>query len=898
MSWPSKLRALFGKEKLDAEMTEEMRAHLELQAEQNIARGMSTDEARYAAQRQFGGVEQIKEHTRDQRGVLWLEHLAQDLRYAARMLRKSPGFTIVAVLTLALGIGLNTAIFTLLENLVFQPPRVHQPATVISVFSKDKRQPANTQATTRATTPYVDYTFYRDHQNVFTGLASAMLVPVTMGIAADPAATTRGVPEEREIFVQLVSGNYFEVLGGRTTLGRAFLPEEDRVPGANPVAVLSFRFWQRHFAGDASVVGKTFKLNGGDYTVIGVAAADFGGNRLMEPAAWVPMMMAAQIAPGTHLNARAGTYVDMVGRLKPGVTLDQAQAQMDVVAQQNLAQRPESKVIGVRLARLATGTELSMWALAPTLFGMLLLVVVANVANLSLARSVSRYREIGVRLTLGAGRGRLIRQLLTESALLGLLGGAVGLGLAGAATRLLLAFMQRQAGQSSLFDLAANFDLRPDLTVFGFAAVVSLIAGIMVGLAPALQATKRDLASALKDEGSVFGRHISRSRLRNLLVIVQVAFCLVLLVGAGLLVRGLEKAQSIDPGFDFKRLLVVQPDLRSHGYDALRRAEFYRSFAERARRLPGIRTVGFATNVPLQGAATGPASASATEPGRQVGFNFVSADFFPTVGIPILAGRNFRDDEARQSKPVVIVNEALARLLWPGENPVGKQLHDFFDDPVEVVGLVRNARNARLWQENAPFMYFLDRPSAREDWGSQKNNLAILIRTEGDPRAAIVNVRDTMRGLDSAVWPVIRTLESDLELQLVPSRVGAWLSAMLGLLALAVTAIGLYGVIAYATNQRTREIGVRMALGARPADVLRLVLGQGWRLLAIGFVLGLGGAVALGRVLANFLYGLSPLDPIAFGGVTLFLALIAMLACWLPARRATKVDPMVALRCE
>jgi predicted permease len=361
----------------------------------------------------------------------------------------------------------------------------------------------------------------------------------------------------------------------------------------------------------------------------------------------------------------------------------------------------------------------------------------------------------------------------------------------------------------------------------------------------------------------------------------------------------LQRAQSVDVGFELKRVLVVRQDLRAHGYSAARRTEFYRSFSERVRQLPGVKAVGLATGVPLQGGfPTGPAAGSASAPGRQVAFNFVSPEFFSALAIPLVAGRNFREGEATQSAPVAIVNEALARVLWPGSNPVGQQLHGFFKEPAEVVGVVRNARDGRLWEAGEPCMYFLDRPGVKGSWGSSDQNMAILIRTESDPRNLVADVRETMRGLDGELWPTIRTLEGNLESQLAPSRTGAALSAALGLLALAVTAIGLYGVVAYATSQRTREFGVRMALGARPGDVVQLVLGQGWRLVAIGVLAGMAGAVALAHVLARFLYGLSPLDPIAFGGVALFLAAIATIACYLPARRAAKINPIVALRTE
>jgi len=900
MNWRIKFPALFRREKLDADMAEEMRAHVELQTQANLKAGMPPDEARYAALRQFGGLEQIKEQVREQRGWGWIGDFAQDFRFGARALRKNPGFTFVAVVTLALGIGVNTSIFTLFNGFVLRPPRVGDPRTLVSIFARDKRNPS-TSANAWATTPYRDYVFYRDQNRVFTGLAAAILSPVTLGgaVGADGPASTA---EEQQIFAQLVSGNYFDVLGGHAALGRTFLPEEDRVPDAQPVVVLHHKFWERQFGADPSIVGKTLTLNGRAFTIVGVAAADFGGNRMTEPDVWTPMMMAAQIKPGLDLSSLASAYVDMLGRLEPGVTLAQAQAQMDLVAGQNLAAQPDSNMLGLHLRPVALGNngDAQSWSILMLVMGVVLLLVSANVANLSLARASRRYREIGVRLTLGASRGRLVRQLLTESALLGLLGGGLGLLVAAIAPRLLFVTLQRLIAPLLPIDVLLGVDFHPDLRILGYTFGVSLVTGLFVGLAPALQSTKLDLLSALKDEGTLFGRQISRSRLRNLLVVVQVAACLVLLVGAALLVRGLQKVQNLDLGFDLGHLLVVRQDLRAHGYNAARRTEFLHNLSERLRQQPGVQAVGWAFSVPLQGGSeNGAVRLQPGDPVRYFGFNLVSPEFFSALGIPILQGRDFSEQDTGQNRSVVIVNEAFARRFWPGEDPVGREIIGI-ENRSEVVGVVRNARIGSLGNADEPMMYFVDRPLVRGSAGGNESmaDRSILIRTEGDPRLAVAGVRDAIQTLDHDLRPTIRTLSGNLDLQLMQSRVGAWLAGALGLLALAVTAIGLYGVIAYATNQRTHEIGIRMALGASPADVIRLVLGQGWRLVSLGVSIGIVGAVALGAALGKILYGVSPFDPVALGSGSLLLAGVATLACWLPARRAARINPTEALHCE
>src|SRR6266568_2938523 len=824
-----------------------------------------------------------------------------DLKFAFRQLLKHPGFTAVAVLTLALGIGVNTAIFTLFNALALRPLPVKEPDRLVNVYRNMLDHPGVGNHLS-----YPEYAEYRDLNDVFSGLAAYVQTSIPLGqISGSEAAQAEqgSISGEEQLFALLVSGDYFGVLGGRCALGRLFLPEEDRTPGAHPVVVLSHQFWQRRFGSDPTLVGKTLTLYGRPFTVVGITAPAFIGTLPVVPDAWIPSMMQGQVMPVTDLlHNRNSYFMDAIGRLKPGVTLAQAQVAMGVIARQLAEAHPDSNrnasVLLEPIALLPLDVRkklVPVAALVMAVVALVLLIACANVANLSLARAASRNREMGVRLALGATRKRIVRLLLTESALVALAGGLSGLLLASWLTPLLVILIHPPNVE------ALTFNFAPDVRIFGYTLGVSMATGIIVGLAPVTQMVRVDVTSALKDEGCTFGPRLSKSRLRNLLVIIQISVCFVLLIGAGLLVRGLQQAHATDPGFDLKHVLVVHEDLRVRGYDHVRAAEFYRSLRERLQTLPGVRAVSLAATVPLGNSLSYTSvnlEGDNIPPEKRnlvVGVNTISSGYFETLGIPLLRGRAVTDQETEAGSRLAVINEALANRLWPGEDPIGRRYRSSASSPwTEVVGLVPNTRNARLWDANQPSLYLPRSPLLQ----TNKANMEIFVRTERDPKPVIAGVRAAIQALDPNLRPRVDVLEQNLERWIAPARTGALLSTVLGLLALLLTTIGIYGVMACAVSQRTREIGVRMALGARQNDVLRLVLRQGLRLVRVGLALGLLGALALARVLSRFLFGLSPLDPIAFGGVTVFLIAVAMLACFLPARRAAQVDPMEALRYE
>jgi putative ABC transport system permease protein len=667
--------------------------------------------------------------------------------------------------------------------------------------------------------------------------------------------------------------------------------------------VLSHRFWRIHFESDPSVVGKTLTLGRQPFTIIGVAASDFVGTQVDVPDAWIPLMMRQVLTPGDDaLQDRDGHFLQVAARLKHGVSRAKAQVGMDVLAHQIAAAHPESnRGTGVRLARLSLVPLDVRKQVAPiatlvlAVVGLLLLIACTNVTNLTLARVAARQKELAIRLAVGASRGRLVRQLITESTVLALLGGFAGLLLGTWITQVLLAVII----PPSLASLALNFS--PDLRTAGYALALAFVCMLAIGLAPAWQATRWRLTSALRTKDQASALAFRRFGLRNVLVIAQLSVSVVLLVAAGLLVRGLQKAQATDPGFDLKHALVVQEDLRSFGYDAPRIAAFYEGLIERLRNIPGVRSVSLCETVPLgdNTAATGVQleglDAASKELSLTVGMNRVSPAFFETLRIPLLQGRLFSEAECRSGARVAIINEVLAKRLWRGKDPIGRRYRGSDSDPwTEVVGIVRGTRSSRLYEADEPYVYLPYHP--RLDTNAL--NMAVLLTTQNDPKQAIGSVRVAVRALDPNLRPSVRALEENLEAWIAPSRSGALISSALGLLGLALASLGLYGVTSFMANQRTHEIGVRIALGASRAGILRLMLHDGFLLVAAGLGIGLMGGLALTQAMEQFLFGLSPVDPAAFAGVSLFLAGVAGLACYLPARRATKVNPIEALRYE
>jgi predicted permease len=818
--------------------------------------------------------------------------LMQDIRFGARMLFKSRAFTVVAILSLALGIGANTTIFTLVNAVLLQSLPVSEPAQLMSVFGTDDNNKG--QQLDYAPISYPNYVDYRDQNDVFTGL-------LIYGFAT---MSLSGTGEPEQINGLMVSGNYFDLLGVKAAQGRTFLAEEDKTPGTHPVIVLSHALWQRRFGGDPGIVGKTITLNSQGFTVIGVAPPGFRGTFAIGASDfWVPIAMHDQVLTGTFrewFNERRALLFNVIGRLKPGVSREQAQVAMQTIGRRLEQEYPkENEKRNVMLVPLAQSTinpnqrDLFVRAggLLTTVVGLVLLIACANVANLMLARATARRKEIAIRAALGAGRMRIIRQLLTESILLSVLGGALGLFLAYWACELLWSFRPPFFNQN---DLSLELDGR----VLAFTMLLSLLTGIVFGLAPALQATRTDLVTELKEKSGPPRQTRQRFNLRNVLVVAQMALSLVALIGAGLFLRSLRNAQQLNPGFETEKLMVMSFDLGAQGYNATRGREFDRQVQARVESLPGVRSAAVASNGPLNAGFMRSVFIEGQESpaggrGKLILVTTVGPKYFETMGIPLMRGRDFGSSDQENSVKVVVINEAMAKRFWPGEEAVGKRFKFFGDEtPTEVVGVARNSDSVNLGEDPRPLAYM---PLAQ----NFPAFTTLIVRTEGDPRGVLPTVRREVQALDPnlpliAVSPISEVLDQVLW----APRMGAALLAAFGLLALVLAAVGIYGVLGYNVTQRTHEIGLRMALGAQRGDVLKMVVRQGMVLTLIGVGVGVVAAFLVTRFMESLLYGVAATDPVTFIAVSLVLALVALLACLIPARRATRVDPMIALRHE
>jgi len=818
-----------------------------------------------------------------------METLLKDIRFAFRRLLKSPGFTATAVISLALGVGANTAIFSLVNTAVLRPLPAHRPDRLYSLA-------VSGAGGSMLAFSYPSYKDFRDRSgDVLDGLFATRLTPISL---------SRGGEDNQRLWGYLVTGNYFDVLGVRPERGRAFTPEEDAAPLTHPVAVISHACWRHRFGADPNVVGREIVLNGRPFRVVGVAPEGFSGTEVVyTPEVWVPMMMQEWIEPGNAwLERRTTQNIFATGRLKDGVTPEQAESALNLLAAQVGSEHPdtdEGQTItlmppGFIIPQLR-GAVLSFAAVLMGAVALVLLLACVNLASLLLARASVRRREIAICLAMGASRWRLVRQLLTESVVLALAGGAAGLLLAVWIIDLVVAFKPP-------IDIPVWIDLAVDWRVTLFALGASLLTSLVFGLAPALQATRPELVPALKDLGAQTGR--GRSRLRGGLVVAQVALSLVLLVAAGLVVRALQHLQTTSPGFEVANGLVLSYDLARQGYDDARGEQFHRQFVERVRALPGVRSASLtdlfplslnysSSNIHVEGQ---PAARGANVPQAMVAS--VGPDYFEAMGIPVAAGRAFAPADNDAAPDVVIVNEALARRFFPGPDPVraavgGRLSTAGHEGPFrQIVGVARDGKYWTMGEAPQPFVYF---PLAQ----SYSSTVTMVVRAAGDPRALAPSIRAEARSLDAGL-PLydVKTVEEHLSLSLFPARVAATLLGAFGLLALLLAAVGVYGVVSYAAAQRTREIGIRVALGARRSDVLRLVGGGGLLLVAAGVALGLAAALLLTRFMASLLYGVSTTDPVTFAFVVVLLGGVALLACYLPARRATKVDPMVALRHE
>jgi len=818
------------------------------------------------------------------------------------MLQRNPGFTVAVVAALALGIGVNTSNFTLFNAVALRPLPVKDPQSVVNVYQRIANEPVGYRSFS-----YPEYEALRDHNKVFSGLIAYSWMPFELGVGLANESAAAGIEEVHGL---LVSDNYFSDLGGDALMGRTFVPEEGQSFGSHSVVVLSHSFWRRHFNSDPGLVGKVITLNGIRFTVLGIARRGFIGTEPLVPDIWVPLAMQAQLTPSDdRLHDRGSFWLEVVGRLTPDEPLQQAQAGMDLLVNQIAGTYlGTSKKVSITLApgsflaRPDVRAQASSLAfLAAAAVGMILLIACANVANLLLARAVGRQKEVGIRLSLGASRGRLVQQLLTESILIAVLGGVMGLLLASWLPSLVLKLVQTR------YEQALVLDFNPDIRILAYTLLLSLATGVIFGLAPSLQTSKPNLLSALKGDSATFGRHLSRSRLHGVLVVAQVALCLVLLIGAGLLVRGLQRAMEVNAGFDTSHVLAVSLDLGMHGYDDTRAAEFHRKFIERLQALPGVKSVSVTSLAPLGGISRGAPIAiegrevSASGPPLEVDYWVVSPNYFETLGVPIVHGRAFRIQDTQGGQPVAIVNEAMARQFWPGEMSVGKRFRPGPESVplVEIVGVVRNTRGARLWEADKPYMYLpLLQTTEGPPVQTGQLGMKLLVRTESNPDSVAPMLPRIVRGLDPNVQASITVLADALKGWIWFSRVGALLSGGLGFLALLLATVGIYGVTSYSVAQRTHEIGIRMALGAKQSNVLWLVLGQGMTLVALGIGLGTLASVGVSHVLSGFLYGLSPLDPFTFAAVGALFTAVAVVAIYAPARRAMKVDPMVALKYE
>jgi putative ABC transport system permease protein len=822
----------------------------------------------------------------ERKGGMRMESLWQDLRFGARMLLKQPGFALIVVFTLALGIGANTAIFTLLDKVLIRQLPVEEPEQLVTFVSDASGAPG--------VFSYPMYADLRDRNDVLAGMVAYSQRPFSL---SDGSQSERVVGE-------IVSGNYFAVLGLRPALGRFFLPEEDRAPGTHPVVVIGHGLWRRRFGADPAVIGKTVNLNAYRYTVVGVTPAEFTGTtRGTVNDVYVPIMMQAETGPGRSnaLNNRNWGWLHLIGRLKPNVSRRQAQAALSLLADEPGKTPPGAKDKAKfspnilmdgsrghthRIKDLALPLKLLMGVV-----GLVLLIACANVANLLLARASARRKEIAVRLAVGASRIRLVRQLLTESAILAALGGGAGLLVASWFAGLLLRFQQ----QTNFVPRA--LDGRLDGRALGFTLALSLLTGIVFGLAPALQASKPDFVAALKEETPGLGVGGRRLSLRNLLVVVQVALSLVVLIGAGLCVKSLRALQAIDPGFEPAKVVTASFDLSQNGYDETRGRQFISGISERVAALPGVEAVSLASIVAF---SDGFWISGATPEGYQpqpnerlaFDFNAISPNYFRTLGASLVSGREFTAQDTVDAPLVVIINEATARRYWPGQEAVGKRIIRGRGQFFEVVGVIRNSKEKGLTADPRPAIYL---PLLQNYVRDQ--SLTLHVRAATEAQTLLTAVRREVQSLDPTL-PVynLQTLAQQKDGSLYAERLATVLLTLFGLLALLLAAVGIYGVLSYGVTERTREMGIRLALGARSGDLLNLVVGQGMVLVLIGLIIGVCASFALTRLIEKLLFGVSATDPLTFVVIPLLLVSVALLACWIPARRATKVDPLVALR--
>ncbi|SRR5579871_662854 len=889
----------------ESKLDKELRAHVAQQVEEYVATGMSREEAERRARLDFGGVEQVKEECREARSTAWLSEIARDLRYGLRTLRKNPGFTAVAVLSIALGIGANTTMFSVIDVLMLRDLPVRNPGQLVSFFesSPDANRPGE------IVTSYQRIKNWAALTRVFSDVAGVCLIDRS-NVQVDG-----NVGQAR---VALVTGNYFPMLGVGAFLGRPLTPDDDRVPGGHPVAMISYSYWKSSFSGNGSVLGKTVTLNGAAYAIVGVAPQSFTGDWVGRPADfWIPAMQQAQAMPEfpTALS-KNGSWLRTLARLRPGVTIAEAQAAAQIVHQGHYletwphptpqqAQFMAHSQLLLRSAAAGFSGQRDAYAQSLSILtivvGLILMIACVNVANLLLARSAARQREMAVRLAIGAGRARILRQLLTESVLLAGIGGSVGLlfslwGTKALANAVASGPVPTDARLASSW---LSFDLHPDWRVFAFTAGACMIAGILFGLAPALRSMRTSLSPALAGRGAPMGS--GRLNAGKMLAIPQVATSLLLLIGAGLFLRTLYNLKSQNLGIDRQHLLLVWTAPGQTGRQSAALASLARTVQERLASLPGVVSAGFANKGFLESWEGGGLSEFIKIPGKppKPGLLMMrvaaSPKFFETAGMPLLRGRDFTERDTQEAPQVMILNEAAATFLFGSEDPIGKRFAIPGDNgyPYEIIGVVANAKlgtpQDRRGVEYVPYRQI----------PNLMRTMCVEVRTSGNPSGMSARVREELRSIDPNL-PVLKidTVEEQLNDVLTQERLIANVSAGFGALALLLASLGLYGVVSYSVSRRTSEIGVRMALGATSGGVLGMVFRETMTLAVAGIALGTTAAFALTRLIASRLFGVAPADLFTFSAAILVIISVAALAGFVPARRASRVEPVEALRYE
>ncbi len=901
----ARLRGSLGRRNFEREFDEEMASHLELLAQRFMRLGMATDEARYAARRQFGGMTQMKDEFRERSRLSILEAMLQDSAYFLRQLRRSPLFAIAAVLTLALGVGANTAIFTLVDQLLLRLLPIEDPQRLVALVEQGKHYGGNMGHNVLS---YTMYQTVRDKNQAFSQM-----------FCGRPARFTVTSGSQTDVLDgELASGNYFVALGVKAAAGRMFSAQDDLYSGAQPVAVIGYRYWQQRFAGSYRIIGHKILVNNYPLTVIGIAQPGFGG---LDPGLpgqiFVPIRMTPELFKHDDFKEMFDPllrWVNVYGRLRPGVTLAGAQAGLQPLFHQILN-------VEVTEAGFAHATPydkeqfLKMWLqvipggqgnttlrrqyerpllVLMSVAGFVLLIACANLASLLTAKAAARQKEIAVRLAIGSSRGRIVQQLLTESLLLAVAGGLAGVGVAVLLVKELLAFLP---DSTAGYTLASS----PDARMLCFALGLSVVTGVIFGLVPAMQATNPNLAGVLKAQAASVAGGKAQIRLRKALVAGQITLSLVLLIGAGLFVRSLEHLRSLDPGFHTQSLMQFEVDLDSIGYGVEQARAFYSRLEARLRDLPGVRTVGNADNAVLsngdwENSIT--VDGRANKPGENVDsyINAVSPGYFATLGIHLLAGRVFRESDTAASRKVVVVNESFARHYFGKEQAIGRRIGRGGDPgtvtDLEIVGVVNDTDYENL-EQKAPRQVFLC--AAQND----QFDATVYLSVAGDPKRIFGSVKQVVHEMEPKA-PIMgmKTVEHQLEESLATERMIAFLSAGFSLLATTLSVLGLYGVMAYMVVQRSREIGIRMALGAMAGRVIWLVMREVVAVLAAGVAIALPLVFGLTRAVRSELYGVGPTDPVSIVFAIALLSLVALLAGYLPARRAASADPLRVLRYE